>query len=107
KCLNEDDEVIECVSGIKIDVDSVKVVQEFYVKHELASDIILESKIDETVKDKNYVMKENNAPLDVVVKINTLIEGLGEAADSKANHHENEKGCNDLGSGYKNEEVLG
>ncbi|CAG8735378.1 11737_t:CDS:2, partial [Racocetra persica] len=41
KCLNEDDEVIEYVPGIEIDVDGVKVVQEFYVKHELASDVIL------------------------------------------------------------------
>ncbi|CAG8775755.1 32631_t:CDS:2, partial [Racocetra persica] len=41
KYLNKDDEVIGCVPGVEIDVDGVKVVQEFYVKHELASDVIL------------------------------------------------------------------
>ncbi|CAG8850981.1 34567_t:CDS:2, partial [Racocetra persica] len=39
--LKHNDEVIGCVPGFEIDVDSIKVVQEFYVKHELASDIIL------------------------------------------------------------------
>ncbi|KAF0460998.1 hypothetical protein F8M41_000510 [Gigaspora margarita] len=37
----KNDEVVECVHGVEIDIDSVKVVQEFYVKRELASDVVL------------------------------------------------------------------
>ncbi|CAG8508629.1 11205_t:CDS:2 [Dentiscutata heterogama] len=41
KRFNEDDEVVGCVPGVEIDVDGVIVVEEFYVMHELTSDVIL------------------------------------------------------------------
>ncbi|CAG8804110.1 36733_t:CDS:2, partial [Racocetra persica] len=77
---------------------------------------------DKAIQIKNKILPvESNAPLDVVVKIDMLMEGLenlsadefevndngGKAADGKANHYENEKGCNDLGFDYKNEESIG
>ncbi|CAG8843002.1 32705_t:CDS:2, partial [Racocetra persica] len=34
-------EVVGCVSGIEVDIDSVKVAQKFYIKHVLASDVVL------------------------------------------------------------------
>ncbi|CAG8555682.1 35892_t:CDS:2, partial [Racocetra persica] len=56
------------VSGIEIDIDSVKIVQEFYVKHELVSNVVLgmswivKTRCDFKWKDRKYccMIQSNN-----------------------------------------------
>ncbi|CAG8788591.1 7440_t:CDS:2, partial [Gigaspora margarita] len=38
---NQGDKISRCISDIKVNVDSVKVVKKFYIKHQLSSDVIL------------------------------------------------------------------
>ncbi|KAF0452772.1 hypothetical protein F8M41_001868 [Gigaspora margarita] len=45
------DKVIKNIFGIEVDIDGIKVVQEFYVKCELNSNMVL---------DKEYMIKEYN-----------------------------------------------
>ncbi|CAG8772450.1 21870_t:CDS:2 [Gigaspora margarita] len=76
------DEGIRNISGIEVNIDGIKVVQEFYVKRELTSDVVLDGKccctvrsnndetmfvisekpkIYENIIDEDYVMKEYNS----------------------------------------------
>ncbi|CAG8444719.1 14804_t:CDS:2 [Dentiscutata heterogama] len=75
KHLNEDDKVVGCVSSVEIDVDSVEIVKTrcgfewrdgkccCLVRSDNDETMFVisqESKIDETIDDEYYVMKENN-----------------------------------------------
>ncbi|KAF0387353.1 hypothetical protein F8M41_011245 [Gigaspora margarita] len=72
---NQGDKIGGCIPDVKVDVDSVKLVQNFYIKHRLSSDVILgmpwvakTSRVnDELMEKDNVIDKKKNR---VINKLN-------------------------------------
>ncbi|KAF0548445.1 hypothetical protein F8M41_025952 [Gigaspora margarita] len=100
------DDVIRNISGIEVDIDSVKVVQEFYVKCELTSDMVLEEpEIDENIIDEEYVMKEYSGRRKVlpVKSVNQDDTSEFDVNSSEATNVENFKERFQVGNCYQHE----